>query len=544
MATASEFDLYIRAKCTLICVVSREEQRVQEQIKAACAMGRGGRVLYVWDHADYFRSLSPGAPPPTIAAKDALSVLEAIDKTEGEAVFLLNDFHQCWDKQPRVIRKLRNLAHRLKTTKKTIFVTMPTYQLPEELRDDAVVIEFDLPKVPELDAILGRLTATPGIRVDLTPLGREKLLQATLGMTANQAQRVFAKAIVSDGVLDDRDIDLIIKEKKQIIRESGALEFFAPSETINDVGGLEVLKEWLKTRERAFGQQAREYGLPEPKGITLIGIPGTGKSLTAKTIAGLWHLPLIRLDVGALFGSLVGEAEANTRRALHLADTVAPCVLWIDEIEKGLATGSGDAGVSQRVFGYILTWMQEKTKPVFVVATANDVSLLRPELLRKGRFDEIFFLDLPTYYERREILQVHLQKRGRLPQDFALDGLATASEGYVGAEIEQAIIDAMYLAFSSKRDPGREFTTDDILEALRRQIPLSRSQRGAVEELRRWLTEGRALSASFAEVHEAEQQFVQLEPPEPGDPKRRSSPRSAPDGDDQTEPPGPEPNNP
>jgi len=241
--------------------------------------------------------------------------------------------------------------------------------------------------------------------------------------------------------------------------------------------------------------------------VALIGIPGTGKSLTAKMIAGLWRLPLLRFDVGALFGSLVGESEERARRALHLVETVAPCIVWIDEMEKALAHGGLDSGTSTRVFGTILTWMQEKTAPCFVVATANDIAALPPELLRKGRFDEIFFLDLPTYEERKEILTVHLHKRSRLAGDFDVSALASKAEGYVGAEIEQAIIDAMYLAFNERR----EFTTDDVSGALKRQVPLSVSQRETIESLRSWLQEGRAQSASFREVAEAEQQFVSLQ---------------------------------
>jgi SpoVK/Ycf46/Vps4 family AAA+-type ATPase len=299
----------------------------------------------------------------------------------------------------------------------------------------------------------------------------------------------------------------VTEEKKQIIRESEALEYYPVTETPDHVGGLGVLKDWLRLRERAFTHQAREYGLPAPKGIALIGIPGTGKSLTAKMIGGLWGLPLLRLDVGALFGSLVGESEERVRRALRLAETVAPCLVWIDEMEKGLAHGDLDGGTSTRVFGTILTWMQEKTAPCFVVATANDISRLPPELLRKGRFDEIFFLDLPTRQERREIFSVHLSMRQRLPQDYDLERLAQESEGYVGAEIEQAIIDAMYVGFNA----SREFTSGDISAALKRQVPLSVSQRETVAALRSWLQEGRAQSASFQETREAEQQFVPLQ---------------------------------
>jgi SpoVK/Ycf46/Vps4 family AAA+-type ATPase len=225
-------------------------------------------------------------------------------------------------------------------------------------------------------------------------------------------------------------------------------------------------------------------------------------------IGGLWQLPLLRLDVGSLFGSLVGESEERVRRALQLAETVAPCVVWIDEIEKGLAHGGLDSGTSTRVFGTILTWMQEKTAPCFVVATANDIASLPPELLRRGRFDEIFFLDLPTEEERREIFSVHLRKRRRMPQDFDVAALAAQSEGYVGAEIEQAIIDAMYIGFN---DDQREFSTQDVLQSLRRQVPLSVSQRENIEALRNWLREGRAQSASFDAMEEAANRFVQIQ---------------------------------
>lgn len=509
MHFAQEIETYFRSRCTCICIVSFEEERILQQLKGVCEQNK--RTLYTWDHADFFQHLTGSANAPP-AAKDALSVLEAIEKMEGEVVVVLRDFHQCWQGQPRVIRKLRNLAHKLKYTRKTIVLTSPVAKIPEELKDDVVLLEFPPPGVVELEGILKQIADVPGVKVNLTPQGREKVVRSALGLSSNQAQRVFAKAIVADGVLDERDIDLITAEKKQIIRESGALEFFAPTETIADIGGLEVLKEWLRTREAAFSQEARNYGLPEPKGIALIGIPGTGKSLTAKMIAGLWHLPLIRLDVGALFGGLVGQSEENTRRALALAETISPCLLWIDEMEKGLAVGGGDGGTSMRVFGTILSWMQEKTKPVFIVATANNIAMLPPELLRRGRFDEIFFLDLPTSAERREIFEVHLRKRRRPVQQFDVDRLAAQpSEGYVGAEIEQAVIDAMYLAYSDRQNPGRDFTTEDILAALDRQVPMSQSQREAIGMLRQWLAEGRAQSASFREAGQAQAQFVQIQ---------------------------------
>lgn len=499
-----QLDIYLRARFTLIVLVTPEEERALQIIRSLCE--RTQRVAFSWDAADGFLAITSGQPP---VARDPLTALDQIEKAENAAnqVYVLKDYHDAWS-NPQIKRKLRSLSQHLKFTRKSIIITTPFNKVPDELKDEVVIIDFPLPNAGDLEEVLHRLTQTPGVKVNLTGLGMEKMVQAALGLTASQAQRVYAKAIVSDGVLDDRDIDLVTEEKKQIIRESEALEFYAVTETPDDVGGLGVLKDWLRMRERAFSQEARNYGLPSPKGIALIGIPGTGKSLTAKMIGGLWRLPLLRLDVGALFGSLVGESEERARRALSLAETVAPCILWIDEIEKALAHGGLDSGTSTRVFGSILTWMQEKSSPVFVVATANDITSLPPELLRKGRFDEIFFLDLPTVEERREIFSVHLRKRRRIPQDFDLDAVAAESEGNVGAEIEQAIIDAMYVGFN---DHQREFTTADILEALRRQVPLSVSQRENIESLRNWLREGRAQSASFRETEEAANRFVRIQ---------------------------------
>jgi AAA+ superfamily predicted ATPase len=490
LALDKQLDIYLRARVTLVVLVTAEEERALQTIKAVCE--RTGRPCLSWDAADHFQPLV-GVHGSVPVAKDAPAALEHVDQAETDTLFVLKDFHESWS-NAQTKRKLRNVAQRLKFTKKSLLVISPTGKVPEELRDEAVVIDFPPPSAAELEAVLGRLTKSPGVRVNLTRHGREKLVQAALGLTAAQAQRVFAQAIVDDGVLDDRDIDRITEEKKQVIRESQALEFYPVTQTPDDVGGLEVLKEWLRLRERAFTQEARDYGLPFPKGIALIGIPGTGKSLTAKMIGGLWRLPLLRLDVGSLYGSLMGESEERTRRALRVVETVAPCIIWLDEMEKALSHGDLDGGTSTRVFGTILTWMQEKTAAVFVVATANDISSLPPELLRKGRFDEIFFLDLPTQEERRAIFAVHLAKRKRLPGDFDIERLAREAEGYVGAEIEQAVIDAMYVGFNA----NREFTTEDIAAALKRQVPLSVSQRETIDELRAWLEEGRAQSASIA----------------------------------------------
>lgn len=503
MSLARELSLRLQARSCLILVVSREEERVANLLAEACLEVNAGLVQ--WDVAGGFTTrMGPGLEANAPDPRKALEAIKASRQVK-RAVFL-PDFHDLWT-NPQLKRMLKSLAHDLRQGRTTLVVTLPSRAIPEELVDEAVVLELPPPDRDELDKLLTAITS--GCRVELTPLGRDKLLTAALGLTMAQARRVFAKAIVNDGVLDDRDIELVQQEKRQIIRESGALEFLPPLADAAWVGGLDVLKDWLRLRERAFTAEAREYGLPAPKGVALVGIPGTGKSLTAKMVAALWKVPLLRLDVGALFGGLMGQSEERTRQALALAETVAPCVLWIDEIEKATQANELGTGTTQRVIGTILTWMQEKTAPCFVVATANDVSKIPAELMRRGRFDELFFLDLPTHGERRQIFSVHLQQRHRLSADYDLERLAAASQGLVGAELEQAIIEAMYTAFHQ----DREFTTDDIVRALERLVPLSVSCRETVEYLRGWLQEGRAQSASFRENREASVNFVPLPSP-------------------------------
>jgi SpoVK/Ycf46/Vps4 family AAA+-type ATPase len=325
------------------------------------------------------------------------------------------------------------------------------------------------------------------------------MLKAALGLTLSEAENVFARCIVEKGRFD---VDLIVAEKQQLIRKSGVLEYFESKEQVEDIGGMDVLKAWLRNRALAFTDKAQRFGLPAPHGVLLLGVQGCGKSLTAKAVAQLWRLPLLRLDVGRIFAGLVGSSEENIRRAIRMAETVSPCVLWLDEIEKGLAgvqsSGLADAGVTARVFATLNTWMQEKTKPVFVVATANDISQLPPELLRKGRFDEIFFVDLPAQGERQEIFAIHLRKRKRDPDQFQLDRLAGESEGSSGAEIEQAVVSGMYAAF----EENREVTTEDISTALKQTVPLSVTMREDIGMVRRW-AKGRARPASshaFADI--------------------------------------------
>jgi SpoVK/Ycf46/Vps4 family AAA+-type ATPase len=356
-----------------------------------------------------------------------------------------------------------------------------------------------------LGGIIDSVKDNPKVDVNLDDLTREQILKSALGLTMDEAENVFAKSLVVKKTFDP---ELIISEKEQIIRKSGILEYFHSTERIENVGGLENLKEWVKKRTRAFTEKARDYGLPQPKGILLIGVQGCGKSLTAKAVASLWKLPLLRLDVGKIFSGIVGSSEANVRRALNMAESIAPTILWIDEIEKGLSgvqsSGQTDSGVTARVFGSFITWLQEKESPVFVIATANNIEIMPPELLRKGRFDEIFFIDLPSIDERKEIVRIHLKKRGRDPAKFDVETIATKTNGFSGAEIEETVISAMYDAFAE----DREIKTDDLLKAVEKTVPLSKTMKEKVDAIRNW-ARTRAVFASA--MKEEEERKLQLE---------------------------------
>jgi ATP-dependent 26S proteasome regulatory subunit len=520
-----EIEKMIRANYNVVVMLTSEEGRAISIVNRVCqskldrapndkSQGKG-RLLATWDLADGFKQISPQTGEDTFGAEgaslkpDPVTALKQIEEYQRTAVFILKDFHEFWD-QPIVKRRLRNLAQKLEPRGKCIIITNPGKRLPDELKDDVGVLELPMPREEELNEILETLAkSTDNIKVDLDEEQKQRFLRAALGLTSQHAKRVLTKAaVVSKGRINESHIKLITEEKRQVIRQSEALEFFPVSETMDDIGGLDQLKEWLQVRQGAFSEEARNYQLPPPKGVALIGIPGTGKSLTAKAIGAIWRLPLLKMDTGALFGGIIGESEERTRRALSVAETVAPCILWIDELEKAFAQGGLDGGTSARVFGSILTWMQDKTAPVFVVATANNIASLPPELLRKGRFDEVFFLDLPTEEERKQIFAVQLQKVKRPLHAYDLDLLARESEFFVGAEIENAIIDAMYQAFY---DSQRAMVTADVVASLKKLIPLAESQREQVGKLRNWLREGRAISASFPNKKQALSQALHIE---------------------------------
>ena len=371
--------------------------------------------------------------------------------------------------------------------------------LPSDLEKEITVVDFPLPGPEELNELLENaareIAVNPGLNIDLAGDAREEILKAVHGLTLAETENVFAKSLVIHGRLGAAQIPDILMEKRQIIRKSGLLDYYESDVALGDVGGLENLKKWLVKRRLAFSDRARGFGLPSPRGVLMLGVQGCGKSMCAKAVSALWHLPLLRLDVGRIFDSLVGGSEENIRRAIAIAEGVAPCILWIDEIDKafgGLSGSATDSGTSQRVLGTFLTWLAEKCSPVFVVATANNVASLPPELLRKGRFDEIFFVDLPDRRERANILAIHLRRRGRDAAKFDLAQLAEAAAGFSGAEIEQAVISGLFDAFY---DNGREVTTADILTAISETVPLSQTMMESIDHLREWCR-ARARSAS------------------------------------------------
>ncbi|MCC6445250.1 MAG: AAA family ATPase [Armatimonadetes bacterium] len=486
-----ELETLIRARYPIIYIVSWEEKRVEDTLREI-AQNRSKKV-FVWTITQGMLGASNVAVNQ--ATRDPISALDFVLMSTEPAIFILKDYHTFLNDSV-VVRRLRDLTTALKTTYKTLIILSPILKLPAELEKDITVIDYYLPTIEELgellDGVVRSVKENPQIEIDLAPEMREQILKAAQGLTANEAENVFAKSLVEKRKFD---VEVILTEKEQIIRKSGILEYFPGIENISNVGGLEILKEWVEKRVQAFTDKARQFGLPEPKGILLLGVQGCGKSLAAKSIASVWKLPLIRLDVGKIFSGIVGSSEENMRRAITMSESIAPCILWIDEIEKGFAgtqsSPFSDGGTTSRVFGSFITWLQEKTAPVFVVSTANEVNILPPEMLRKGRFDDIFFVDLPSERERREIFEIHLRKRKRDPAQFDIKRLAGGSDGFSGAEIEQAIIAALYEAF----DQGRDLTTDDILGALKQSIPLSQTMREKIDSLRRWAAD-RARPAS------------------------------------------------
>lgn len=514
-AQIQELEILIRARYPVIYVVTWEESRVEEAL--AQIARRREKKLYLWSAA---RGIQQHGTPLDAKRNDGgltdpNAALDHVLYSMENAVFAFRDLHRFLDEAPchtTVVRRVRELANYLKNSYKTLVIIAPTLRLPLDLQKDVSVLEFDLPDAGELGAMLDQtlieVNEATGRDLKVDASAREKILSAASGLTLGEAENVFAKTLVVSGKLSEDDVPIILGEKEQTIRKSGLLEYYRADANLKQIGGMDVLKDWLGKRSVAFDDEAREFGLPTPKGLLLIGVQGCGKSLAAKAISSFWQLPLLRLDVGRLFGSLVGSSEENMRTAIRVAESVAPAVLWVDEIEKSMSgsqsSGSTDGGTTARVMSTFLTWLQEKTAPVFVIATANSIDQLPPELLRRGRLDETFFVDLPDSGERLEILAIHLARRKRNPASFDLKALAEATEGFSGAEIEQCVIASLFDAYAART----QISTAILLRCAGDSVPLSRTMKENIDRLRDW-ADGRARRASTGAI-------TRIEPLRPG----------------------------
>lgn len=495
--------LMIRAYYPVLYLHSYEYYRTKQKIKGIVELLRreGKKVnYYQWDCVYGLVQILPDKTEKRIERmQNPLEVLAYIlnSKKSGEKnIFVLDDINNHIDRD-EVKLMFRKIAEATNNNTHAIILSS-IYRLPAELEKYITVLQIPLPKRNELGEVLDIVAKQS--KVELKTNLRNRLIDAALGMTSMEADLAYCLASVKDG-FDDKSPFTVSSEKEQIIRKSGILDYFPKNESLKDVGGMENLKEWLKKRQLAYDKEALDWGLKEPKGLLLLGVPGCGKSLIAKSIASSWNMPLLRLDVGKVFQGIVGSSEDNIRKAIATAEAVAPCVLWIDEIEKGLSgvqsSGATDGGVTSRIFSTILTWMQEKTAPVFVVATANNINQLPPELLRKGRFDEIFFVDLPSQKEKENIFSIHLQKNRQNVSSFALDILAQKAEGFNGAEIEECVKEAMFTAYveSQESNIAPKLQMIHILDAIKNTVPLSKTMEKQITDLRKFAV-SRAKNAS------------------------------------------------
>jgi SpoVK/Ycf46/Vps4 family AAA+-type ATPase len=505
----SQLTRLYRARFPYIYITTYEEERALNLIKNISAsekLIKIPREVYIWTQTKGFTlndKIVEGTNSPDRA-------IDFINEVQKNAVFVMCDFHVYFGVKGRqvdynVVRHLRDIIGKLKTDKfrKNVIFLSSELIIPDTMQKEITVLDMPLPTLEDIKAKFDRMV-TQNSQIDSSELDEEsseKLCKAAMGLTLQEAENAFALAMVNDGKISLEDLDTIQNEKMQIIRKTGILEFIKTDLKMDDIGGLDNLKSWLMKRNNSWSEQAKKYSLPAPKGVLVTGVPGCGKSLTAKAMSSAWQLPLLKLDFGKIFSGIVGSSEENMRKALKTAEAVAPSILWVDEIEKSLSgiNSNGDSGTSSRIFGTFLTWMQEKTAPVFVIATANDISGLPPELLRKGRFDEIFFVDMPTQREREEIFKLHLTKRLKTPEvsgkiqinNSLFKKLAQLTEGFVGAEIEQIVITALYEAFFNKR----ALTLEDLTNTINTIVPLSVTQEEQIFELRDWANV-RAVSAT------------------------------------------------
>ena len=489
----------------------RTKQKIEGIINILKSEGKDVR-LFNWNCVSGLRDLNSDKSIPVINKDDEEivepeEVLKYIlnDKDTSKDVFVLEDFNN-YIEEENVKYYIRSIAERARHTNTHAIILSAVYKLPVELEKYVTVLNIPLPNRLDMEKTLGVVERQ--CKINLSVEMRNRMVDAALGMTSMEADLAFCLAAVKDDLGQNAPYT-VSSEKEQIIKKSGILDYFPKNESLKDVGGMEVLKDWLCKRQKAYEKKARDFGLQEPKGLLLLGVPGCGKSLTAKSIASFWNMPLLRLDIGKVYQGLVGSSEDNIRKAIATAEAVAPCVLWIDEIEKGLSgvqsSGSTDGGVTSRIFSTILTWMQEKTSPVFVVATANNINLLPPELLRKGRFDEIFFVDLPSQQERENIFSIHLKKKGQDPSQYPMEMLGKKTEGFNGAEIEECIKEAMFTAYVEAQDEPK-LLSKHLMDAIAKTVPLSTTMKEQIAVLRNWAAT-RAKNASSESIAEEKKEM-------------------------------------
>ncbi len=506
---AEDVAALLRARVPLLWVVTREEARVEGYLFEAAAAA--GYPMLTWDVAQGARDFSGNVPDGIPTSQDPGEMLDAIASLadpEGpkpgdvtRTLWCMRDLHIWLPGMPGAAqsRRLRNLARAFPTMPKdraqAIVVLSPTNEIPPELIGQATVIDWPMPDRAEIEAILdGALRAVQESKREAALPDRAGAIDAAVGLAGDEAGNCYAKSLVQLGKIDPAAVSA---EKKRIIAREKLVEWYDPLPGgLEAVGGLEGIKGWLKNRTNAYSPEARAYGLPAPKGIFVLGVQGCGKSLLSKAVATFWQCPLLRLDLNALKSKFVGESEGNLRKALKMIEAIGRCVIWIDEIEKALAgatSGSADGGVSQDALGAILNWMQERTCEAFVIATANDVTALPPELMRKGRFDEVFFVDLPQDAERAAILSAALRTHGRSGDGKAFPEVVKATAGFTGSEVAEIVVDAMYRAFA---DGSREITQADLIAAASTVVPLSKSNAPKIDALRDWQKQRGARPAS------------------------------------------------
>lgn len=489
----NDINLKIKAGIPIIQIVSYEWRRIHGCLIRAARENK--RQFFLWNNSEGIKKwndIDRVFIPEKSDIREPEEALTWFQNAENnDLILLMEDLFVYFDSmQARQILGRLRIMPRI-SQNKSLVISQPFKSLPTQLEKDVYVLEIPLPDRNMLITDIREVVEELNLDENRAPdEDFPSIAESALGLTELEAKYAFKEISLAKNRLTKKEIPEIVERKEQIIKKSGILEYFHPRESFNDIGGLSNIKKWLNTRKVGFDPFAIEFGLTAPKGVLLLGVQGCGKSLVAKAIASEWNLPLLKFDLGKVFGGFVGESEANIRRALSIAEAISPSILWIDEIEKGLSgvasSGVSDSGTTARVFGTMLTWMQEKEKPVFVIATANNIEQLPPELLRKGRFDEIFFVDLPGYSSRQEIWKIHLKKRlgNRRYEDinFDLDRLAKESIGYSGAEIEEAINESLYIAYNQ----DREVNIDDIIQSLKNTYPLSKVMAENINNLRKW----------------------------------------------------------